>query len=137
MQIFFRKRKDIDLQGLITKLVDMIQASKYQDTIARGLLCICLKCTQAYVWHNVGQMSVSVMTTTSPDDSLTMVVHGSNQPLRFMWNDVILQDLISLSNAHQCTCHVHKSCPITMMNSCPHHHTATTKMVDCCMHFKS
>ena len=40
------------------------------------------------------------------------------------------QDFLSISDAHQCTCHMHKSCPTTMMDSCPHQDIATMKMVD-------
>ena len=57
-------------------------------------------------------------------------------------NDVMLQDFISISDARQCCCHMHNSRP-TMMDSCPHHDTATTchmhnsrptTMMDSCPH---
>ena len=44
-------------------------------------------------------------------------------------NDVVLQDLVSISDAHQCICHMRKSCSTIMMGSCPHHDT-----VDTCIH---
>ena len=36
---FKKERKAIDFQSLITKLVDIIQATKDQDTVGMGLLC--------------------------------------------------------------------------------------------------
>ena len=42
--------------------------------------------------------------------------------------DVMLQDLISISDACQCTCHMHNSHPTIRMDSCPDNDT--TKMVD-------
>jgi hypothetical protein len=47
-----------------------------------------------------------------------------------MRNDVMLQYLVSISDALRCTCHMHKSRPTTMMDSCPHHDTSATKSVD-------
>ena len=39
----------------------------------------------------VGSMSVSVMTTTSPDDSVTTAMHGHNQTLHnTLWNELPL-----------------------------------------------
>ncbi|XP_041362133.1 metalloprotease mig-17-like [Gigantopelta aegis] len=37
---------------------------------------------------------------------------------------------VSISDVRQCTCHVHESRPTTMMDSCPHHDTATTYTVN-------
>ena len=31
-----------------------------------------------------------------------------------VWNDMLLQDLISISDVRQCICHMHKSCPTTV-----------------------
>ena len=45
-------------------------------------------------------------------------------------NNVMLQDLVSISDACQYTCHLHKSRPTTMVDSCTHHDTATTKTTD-------
>ena len=39
LNTLFKKRNDIDFQSLITKLLDMIQATKSQDSMGRGLLC--------------------------------------------------------------------------------------------------
>ena len=78
------------LKNKTKKLVDMIQATKDQDAMGRGLLCTCLRIYLKHVHRHVcdiemGKMSVSVMITASPD-SLTMLMHGSNQMLHSMWN---------------------------------------------------
>ena len=39
-------------------------------------------------------------------------------------------DAVSIFDACKSICHMHKNHPTTMMNSCPHHDTATTKLVD-------
>ena len=44
--------------------------------------------------------------------------------------DVVLQDLVSVSDARQCTCDIYNSHPTAMTDSCPHHDTANTKSVD-------
>ena len=43
-----------------------------------------------------------------------------------VWNHVMLQDVVSISDARHCTCHMNKSRPTTRMDSCPHHDTDTT-----------
>ena len=58
-----------------------------------------------------------------------------------MWSGIMLKHsildvhvqnglMLQVSDVCHCICHIHKSHPCTMMNSCPHHDTATTKMVD-------
>ena len=47
--ILKKKKRNIDFQILITKLVIMIHATKYQDAMGRGILGIYLKRSQAYV----------------------------------------------------------------------------------------
>ena len=42
----------------------------------------------------------------------------------------MLKDLVSISDARQCTYRMHKSRPTTMLDSCPHHVTAIIKTVD-------
>ena len=42
-----KQQLDIDFQNLITKLVDIIQVTKDQDTMGRDLLCTCSK---QYIW---------------------------------------------------------------------------------------
>ena len=74
-----QKRKlDIDFQSLITNLIDMIQATKDEDAMGRGLFYICRKVSlEIHLKHvhrrmcdiEIGKISVSVTTTTSRDDS--------------------------------------------------------------------
>ena len=45
-------------------------------------------------------------------------------------NDVMLQDLDSVSDGRHCTCHMHNNRSTTMMDSCPLRDTATTKTAD-------
>ena len=47
-----------------------------------------------------------------------------------VWNDVMLQNLLSIFDVRQCTCHMHKCHSTIMIDSCPHDDTATTKTVD-------
>ena len=71
----------------ITKLVEMVQANKDHVTMERRCIVCMLK---QYLWQYlkhvhrhrcdiwVGKMLALVMITISPDDSLTMAMHGSN-----------------------------------------------------------
>ena len=36
-----------------------------------------------------------------------------------MQNDVMLQEIVSIADAHQGTYHIHKNCPTTMVDSTP------------------
>ena len=53
----------------------MIQATKDKDAMGRKSLCTCPK---EFLWESmcdIGFAKISVMTTTSPDDSMTAVVY--------------------------------------------------------------
>lgn len=46
-----------------------------------------------------------------------------------VWYDVRLQDLVPVTVSRQCTCHIYKGRPISMVDSCSHHDTPTTKTI--------
>ena len=67
----------------------------------------------------------------TPDKHVQYVVWLKHSTIDVhMQNDVLLQDLVSMSDARQFTCDMPKSRPTTMMDSCRHHETVHTKTVD-------
>ena len=68
----------------------MIQATKELDAMGMGLNSISGNppeiSTQALCDIGVGKMSVSFMTTTSPDNTLTTTTHRSNKTYNTLWN---------------------------------------------------
>ena len=76
----------------------MIHATKHQNAMRRGIflhmsetlsLGIHLGMYTGIYVTEVSKMSVSVMTTTSPDDSLTTATHRSNQTLNKSLSNVL------------------------------------------------
>ena len=51
-----------------------------------------------------------------------------------MRNDVMLQNIVLISDTRQSTCYMQKSRRTTMINSCPYHDNATTQTVDLLLH---
>ena len=57
-------------------------------------------------------------TPTNTCNMLSVIVMLKHSTIDIhVWNDMILNDLVMRSDACQCTCHMHKSHPTTMMDS--------------------
>ena len=85
-QYTLQKRNDIDFQSLIQTLVDMTQATKDQDAHGKQITLYRSETVSLGIHRHMceigmGEMSVSVITTTSLDDNLTTAMYGSYQTL--------------------------------------------------------
>ena len=76
------------------------------------------------VWHR------KLLANTYNMWSGIVVFTHSTVDVLHVQNEMILQYIMLISDAHQCLCHMHKSRPTNIMDSCSHYDTAAIKSVD-------